>query len=190
MAQNLPPPGTRSRGASNASANRYVPEDYPQQPPYAGPEQGYRPPRSCGPSFNGQQIPYNMNPQPYGPGPDVQAGQYQRQPSYSENVSGGRLRPPAEPRRHSASSTHSRRSHDSRRSHRSKRSSSPDDRDRHSHDRDRERKHHRSDRHHRKDDERDLKPLKRTDTHRPSWGDTIYKLFDLVRDSLGSSDRR
>ena len=209
MAQNLPPPRrpeNRSRGPSDASMNRYSPETYPPQPaPYV--EQGYRPSRSRGPSFANEQPSYAPYPsQSYGPPPDLPYGQHQRQTSYSGRYpdqlspSGGehRLRPPVEPRRRSTSSTHSRRSHDSRRSHRSKRSSSPDDRPRRSHDstRDRDRgregRHHHSHDHRHKEDDRDIKPLKRQDTRRPSWGDTIYDLFDFVKGALGSGskDRR
>jgi hypothetical protein len=113
------------------------------------------------------------------------------------------MRAPSAPRRSSHSSNYSQRSHkshhsghshDSRRSghshhsdylHRERQSS---DRDRRSSDYDARRR-SRSSRRERDDRDRDLPPPKRVNSHRPSWGDSIYSMFSVIKDALGPRDK-
>ena len=216
MSQYLPPtyqqpvPDSRSRASSNASMNRYVPQPPPGPPPAPGGYSG--PSRARGPSLGNQQVPA-MPPMvqtgSYGPPPVAIPPQNQLHPGYPDappnqpqqhpppNVDrDGYMRPPSGSRRQSVSSTHSRhsqrshqshrshRSRDSRRSHHSSRSADARSRDRRSSELDRE-----PDRRHSYSDERDLKPPKRVKSHRPSWGDTLFGMFDVIKDALGPRDK-
>ena len=37
--------------------------------------------------------------------------------------------------------------------------------------------------------ERDLKPVKRTDSHRPSLGDSVFAMYDAVKNVLGPREK-
>ncbi|KAK3719917.1 hypothetical protein LTR37_004040 [Vermiconidia calcicola] len=211
-------PDARTRGSSSASMNKYVPENYraagapppapdvyatslppPASDAYSGP-----PSRPRGPSIAGQPItstPPVPNMGSYGPSPSIPIRQSPARPGYPDTPvsqlsqsyppSIGRddnMRPPPDQRRLSAASAHSRRSqhsHHSRNSppsHRSRRSS---DHERLSHDKDRKKKYAGS-KH--SDDETDYK-MKRTKTHRPTWGDSLFSMFDVVKSALGPRDK-
>lgn len=213
MAQYLPPtyqppiPENRSRASSNASMSRYHPDNYRSSSPPPPPDPAGYPvtSRPRGPSLAGQQVPSkppmpqmgSYGPQPAGmvdpqgrlhPGyPDVQPAQ-----PFPPNVDRDfNRRPSADQRRASASSTHSHRSHHSHRSgtsHRSghsRRSSDYRDLDRRSNERDRDRK----DRDRRHSDDRDHKPPKRVDSYRPSWGGTLFSMYDTIKSALGPRDK-
>ena len=202
--QQLPPPPL-SRGASNTSTNKYIPESYQQQPPSTPSAPG----RSRGPSLGGQQIPstppISQTP-PYDGSPGMLAPQSPVRPAYPTSYSyqpapnvgypGGQdtLRPPVENRRHSSGSTYSNSDNrDGTRSPRSNRSSpGPNQRDGRSRDsarrsRDRSRSRKDSRRRH-SDSDQNIKPLGRVRT-RPTLGDTMFSLFGTVKDALGPRDR-
>jgi hypothetical protein len=201
-----PRPEPRSRQASTASM-KYVPESYGgppavQPPP---PPQGYfDAARPRGPSFGNQPVPsFPPQPNPYAPAPAVYTPNARLHPSYTPggppqpqyptNVDqDGYMQPPAAPRRHSHSSQHSqqshyshhsRKSHDSRRSKHSTHSSGRDRRSSEGGERRRSRDSRRS------QGERDMAPVKRVKTHRPSWGDSIYSVFSVIKDALGPRDK-
>ena len=211
--QPRPPPvgGARSRASSNASMNKYVPGNY-QPPPVQ--QTPYPTSRSRGPSIDGQPI-TSTPPIPqtgsYGPPQGMPIPHRQIQPSplgppmYEQNTfppsveRDSYMQPPTEPRRHSAaSSAHSRRSHESHhsrpshhssrshRSSRSQRSSSSRPDKRRSDDRDRSRMDYFRRNSH---DERELPPPKRVSSHRPSWGDTLYAMFGVMKSALGPRDK-
>jgi hypothetical protein len=146
----------------------------PQAPPY--PRQGY------GGTPQGPPYPPAQLHSGY---PGAQTWQPAPHPA-DVTDSSGRMRPPPDQRRASVSSTHSRHSTHSKHSKRSRHS--------------RQGSHHSSRRHsedeygsdrdgRRRSNDRDLKPIKRTSTHRPSWGDTIYGMLGVIKDALGPRDK-
>ncbi|KAK5123752.1 hypothetical protein LTR85_002388 [Meristemomyces frigidus] len=206
-----PPPHTRSRQSSSAS-QRYVPENY-----YASSEQAPPPPAQGYPYAYGKPAPpaamSTINQRgSYGPPPGQSVPPenllhpvHAAYPSsmapgnppypYSDADAGFQQQASADmagPRRQSYSPTHSRRSHDRRRSrdshrshksHHSRRSSDEDY--------DRERRHrHRDDKERRHKHERDYeRPIKRADTHKPTLGDTLFAMWDGVKNALGPRDK-
>ena len=209
-----PRPEAYPRQASNASMNRYVPDSYggpaASQPPPPQTSYDYAPSRPRGPSLGEYQVPSYPPQQNYGPSPGMQAPNNQLHPSaaifppqgppYPQTGvdADGYMQAPNNPRRHSATSTHSQRSHHSHHSHRSGKSHHSHDsrRSQHSRHSDRdvnrdrrsedERRRSRESRHSR--EEKDLE-LKRRNTHRPSWGDSIYGIFGVIKDALGPRDK-
>ena len=214
MAQNYQTSsGNYPRGTSGYS---YVADSYFDQTPHNMSGQGYVPTRPRGPSLENRQIPsIPPTPQSYGLLPTSQSRGFQRQGSpsrpgqdlpYPSHDRVDSLRPPVESRRLSSDSRHShesRRSHDSHRSNRSKashqsqhsnrsrRSSyshSPDDQDDRRRRRDAGIHDRRSKQRYSDDPGKDS--IKQADTHRPTFGDTIYELFGFFKHSLSSSDRK
>ncbi|KAK3717604.1 hypothetical protein LTR37_005670 [Vermiconidia calcicola] len=213
-----PRPDARTRGSSSASMNKYVPDNYraagpppPTQdvyatslPPPAPDAYSGPPPRPRGPSIAGQPIistPPVPNLGSYGPSPSIPIQQWPARPGYPDTPGSqlsqsyppsigpdDNMRPLRDQRRLSAVSAHSRRSHRSHHSHnsppshRSRRSS---DRERRSHDKDRKKKY--ADSKH-SDDETEYK-VKRTKTHRPTWGDSLFSMFGVVKGALGPRDK-
>ena len=194
------PPATRLRGPSNASMNKYVPENYQPSPQPQPSAQGYFPPqRARGPSIGDQQIasvPPVQQPGFYGTPTSLPIPQQQMQPSYPGTpmyhpqapYPQSELRPPIEPRRLSASSARSHHSHESRRSHHSHRSASsrgPEPRSREHDDDRKERRHNRRHSH----DGTDRELSKQAKDHRPTLGDTIFGIFDTVKMALEPRDK-
>ncbi|KAI6856366.1 hypothetical protein KC343_g17905 [Hortaea werneckii] len=206
------PPHTRSRQSSTASL-RYHPDNQPaphQAPP---PPSGY--PYAYGKPAPPTTMPPVERRRSYGPRPSQalppeellhpESAAYPGNPPYPVSDAEIPVQPPRSsmgPRKDSHSSTHSRRSRDShysRRSHDSRRSrdSHRSRRSRHSSGKssdeeyDRERRHRRhEDRERRQKHDRDYeKPLKRTDTSRPTIGGTLYAVFDGLKAVLGPRDK-
>ncbi|KAK3047432.1 hypothetical protein LTR09_011180 [Extremus antarcticus] len=109
----------------------------------------------------------------------------------------GYMRPPRDTRRASATSTHSHRSGRSDRSHRSHHSSGRRDSQRpaprrhsevprYSDDNDDSDDEGERRRRHSEGGERKPKPPK---PHRPTWGDTVYGMFGIIKDALGPRDK-
>lgn len=200
----IPNPGYYGTSPNRAPASTSVP--VPNQG-YYGSSPGYfgTSPGTQGYMGTSQAPPYPQDqPSPAFPGLLHPQPQHQLAPPPMVNPS-GQMRPLPDQRRGSATSHRSHHSHHSKRSGRSHHSDRRDshhtrqDRSRRysedsyysddvavrrSHDSRRERE-----RRHSVQDDRDLKPLKRTKTHRPSWGDTIYSAFNVIKDALGPRDK-
>ncbi|KAK5170271.1 uncharacterized protein LTR77_004858 [Saxophila tyrrhenica] len=155
---------------------------YGSSPGYFGPQTPQLHPGYPGFPSSG---PPTFQPQAYRP----QVAQNASYPGQAPVDPNGYMRP-VDPRRPSASSTHSRHSGKSRHSHGRRDSHQP--RRRHSedsyddddmtHDERRER-----DRRHSAGPE--VKPVKRTKTHRPTLGDSVYSMFGVIKDALGPRDK-